>query len=434
MSESTELRSKPVNGKRRRTILKAGGTLLISLLTPITARAAQILAVRVWPADDYTRVTLENDSELKTRHFIIKDPERLVVDIEGVDLNPTLKSLVAKVQPNDPYIKQIRVGQNKPNVVRLVFDLKEEIDPQVFTLKPVGEYQHRLVFDLYPANPPDPIAALIQKGQWSTLPDDATEMPPPVAQADPPYAKPKSERPPQVTRMLTIALDPGHGGEDPGAIGRRGSYEKNVVLQIAKRLKSKLEQQPNMRVMLTRDGDYFVPLGTRVQKARKVQADLFVSIHADAFVQPTANGSSVFVLSEKGASSTAARWLANKENAADLIGGANIKHHDKQLASVLLDLSTTAQINDSMKLGKAVLTEIGGINRLHKGSVEQAGFAVLKAPDIPSILIETAFISNPAEEARLNDDAYQDRMAEAITNGIKKYFAANPPLAKSRML
>src|SRR5690606_25574192 len=261
-----------------------------------------------------------------------------------------------------------------------------------------------------------------------------TEMPPPVAQADPPYAKPKSERPPQVTRMLTIALDPGHGGEDPGAIGRRGSYEKNVVLQIAKRLKGKLEQQPNMRVMLTRDGDYFVPLGRRVQKARKVQADLFVSIHADAFVQPTANGSSVFVLSEKGASSTAARWLANKENAADLIGGANIKHHDRQLASVLLDLSTTAQINDSMKLGKAVLTEIGGINRLHKGSVEQAGFAVLKAPDIPSILIETAFISNPSEEARLNDDAYQDRMADAITNGIKKYFAANPPLAKSRML
>lgn len=434
MSESTELRSKPVNGKRRRTLLKAGGTLLISLLTPITARAAQILAVRVWPADDYTRVTLENDSVLKTRHFIIKNPERLVVDIEGVDLNPTLKSLVAKVQSNDPYIKQIRVGQNKPNVVRLVFDLKEEVDPQVFTLKPIGEYQHRLVFDLYPVNPPDPIAALIEKGQWSIGDEPPTEIPPAVAQADPPYAKPKSERPPQVTRMLTIALDPGHGGEDPGAIGRRGSYEKNVVLQIAKRLKGKLEQQPNMRVMLTRDGDYFVPLGTRVQKARKVQADLFVSIHADAFVKPTANGSSVFVLSEKGASSTTARWLANKENAADLIGGANIKHHDKQLASVLLDLSTTAQINDSMKLGKAVLTEIGGINRLHKGAVEQAGFAVLKAPDIPSILIETAFISNPSEEARLNDDAYQDRMADAITNGIKKYFAANPPLAKSRML
>ena len=433
MSEPTEIRSQPVVARVRRTVLKAGGTLLISLLAPLPAFAAQILAVRVWPADDYTRVTLENDTNLKTTHFIIKNPERLVVDVEGIDLGPTLKSLVAKIQSNDPYIKQVRVGQNKPNVVRLVFDLKEEVNPQVFTLAPVGEYKHRLVFDLYPVNPPDPIAALIEKGQWSldTPPDT---MPPPTAEVAPPYVEPKSGRPPQVTRMLTIALDPGHGGEDPGAVGRGGSYEKNIVLAIAKRLKAKLEQLPNMRVMLTRDGDYFVPLQVRVQKARKVQADLFVSIHADAFVQTTANGSSVFALSEKGATSTAARWLANKENAADLIGGTNIKNHDKQLASVLLDLSTTAQINDSMKLGKAVLNEIGGINRLHKGSVEQAGFAVLKAPDIPSILIETAFISNPEEEARLNDDAYQDRMADAVTQGIKKYFAKNPPLAKSRMM
>ncbi len=433
MSEPTEIRSKPVVAKVRRTVLKAGGTLLISLLSPLSAFAAQILAVRVWPADDYTRVTLENDTDLKTTHFLIKNPERLVVDVEGIELGPTLKSLVAKIQSNDPYIKQVRVGQNRPNVVRLVFDLKEEVNPQVFTLAPVGEYKHRLVFDLYPVNPPDPIAALIEKGQWS-LDTPTDTMPPPIAEITPPYIEPKSGRPPQVTRMLTIALDPGHGGEDPGAIGRGGSYEKNIVLAIAKRLKAKLEQLPNMRVMLTRDGDYFVPLQVRVQKARKVQADLFVSIHADAFVQTTANGSSVFALSEKGATSTAARWLANKENAADLIGGTNIKNHDKQLASVLLDLSTTAQINDSMKLGKAVLNEIGGINRLHKGSVEQAGFAVLKAPDIPSILIETAFISNPEEEARLNDDAYQDRMADAVTQGIKKYFAKNPPLAKGRMM
>ncbi len=433
MSEPTEICSQPVAAKVRRTVLKAGGTLLISLLTPLHAFAAQILAVRVWPADDYTRVTLENDTNLKTTHFIIKNPERLVVDVEGIDLGPTLKSLVAKIQSNDPYIKQVRVGQNRPKVVRLVFDLKEEINPQVFTLAPVGEYKHRLVFDLYPVNPPDPIAALIEKGQWSLdVPPDT--MPPPTAEVAPPFVEPKSGRPPQVMRMLTIALDPGHGGEDPGAVGRGGSYEKNIVLAIAKRLKAKLEQQPNMRVMLTRDGDYFVPLQVRVQKARKVQADLFVSIHADAFVQATANGSSVFALSEKGATSTAARWLANKENAADLIGGTNIKDHDRQLASVLLDLSTTAQINDSMKLGKAVLNEIGGINRLHKASVEQAGFAVLKAPDIPSILIETAFISNPAEEAKLNDDAYQDRMADAVAQGIKKYFAKNPPLAKSRMM
>ncbi|MNR87756.1 N-acetylmuramoyl-L-alanine amidase AmiC precursor [compost metagenome] len=434
MSESTEIRSQPVKAKVRRTVLKAGGTLLISLFSPLPAYASQILAVRVWPSEDYTRVTLENDANLKTNHFIIKDPERLVVDVEGIDLNPTLKSLIAKIQPNDPYIKQVRVGQNRPGVVRLVFDLKEEVNPQVFTLAPVDKYQHRLVFDLYPVNPPDPIAALIEKGQWSLDKPNEPTMPPPVAEIKPPFAEPKTDRLPQVSRMLTIALDPGHGGEDPGAVGRGGSYEKHIVLSIAKRLKAKLEQHPNMRVMLTRDGDYFVPLHVRVQKARKVQADLFVSIHADAFVQPTANGSSVFALSEKGASSTAARWLANKENAADLIGGTNIKNHDKQLASVLLDLSTTAQINDSLRLGKAVLNEIGGVNRLHKNAVEQAGFAVLKAPDIPSILIETAFISNPEEEAKLNDDAYQDRMADAVAQGIRKYFAKNPPLAKGRMM
>jgi N-acetylmuramoyl-L-alanine amidase len=456
------LRTEPVTTAplTRRTVLKAGGTLLLSVLSPLPAAAAQILAVRVWPAADYTRVTLENDSNLKASHFIVQNPERLVVDIEGLDLNPTLKSLVAKIQSGDPYIKQVRVGQNRPNVVRLVFDLKEEIKPQVFTLAPVGAYKHRLIFDLYPVNPVDPIAAMIEKGDWSrdagapigtpelpAAPPDPiakqeTEMPamvvvkpePPAQFRPAPKAEPRPESGPQkVTRLITIALDPGHGGEDPGAIGASGSREKDIVLAIAKRLKFKLEELPNMRVMLTRDADYFVPLGTRVEKARKVQADLFVSLHADAFVEPSARGSSVFVLSEKGASSTAARWLANKENLADSIGGVNIGSHDKQLASVLLDLSTTAQISDSLKLGKAVLGEIGGIARLHRGAVEQAGFAVLKAPDIPSILIETAFISNPEEEAKLKDNDYQDQIADAITKGIRRYFAKNPPLAKSRM-
>ncbi len=439
MSRPSEIRTKPVTSGTRRTVLKAGGTLLLSVFAPLPSHAAQILAVRVWPADDYTRVTLENDSNLKASHFIVKDPERLVVDIEGLELNPTLKQLVAKIQPNDPYIKQVRVGQNRPNVVRLVFDLKEEINPQVFTLAPVGEYRHRLIFDLYPVNPPDPILALIQKGEWlREQPDDPVAPATPEQKSIPPEvqsakAGPREDKAPVLTRMITITLDPGHGGEDPGAIGRGGSREKDVVLAIAKRLKAKIEGQPNMRVMLTRDADYFVPLHVRVQKARKVQADLFVSIHADAWIESTARGSSVFVLSEKGASSTAARWLANKENAADLIGGVNIKTHDRQLAHVLLDLSTTAQINDSLKLGKAVLGEIGGINRLHKPAVEQAGFAVLKAPDIPSILIETAFISNPEEEAKLTDDAYQDQMADAVLKGIRKYFAKNPPLAKNRM-
>jgi N-acetylmuramoyl-L-alanine amidase len=440
----------------RRTVLKAGATLLLSVTAASRAHAAQILAVRVWPADDYTRVTLENDTDLKATHFIVKDPERMVVDIEGLDLNPTLKSLVAKIQSNDPYIKQVRVGQNRPNVVRLVFDLKEEIKPQVFTLPPAGTYKHRLIFDLYPVKEVDPIAAMIEKGDWSTPPADVAAVPTPKEQlaelkpdlkAEPreelkaqvkiaeaqTRAAEKIEKPGKMVRMITIALDPGHGGEDPGASGRNGSREKDIVLAIAKRLKTKLEDLPNIRVMLTRDGDYFVPLGTRVEKARKVQADLFVSIHADAFVQPTARGSSVFVLSEKGATSTAARWLADKENAADAIGGVNLKNHDKQLASVLLDLSTTAQINDSMKVGRAVLGEIGGINRLHKGSVEQAGFAVLKAPDIPSILIETAFISNPEEEAKLRDEDYQNKLADAIVTGIRRYFAKNPPLAKNRL-
>jgi N-acetylmuramoyl-L-alanine amidase len=440
----------------RRTVLKAGATLLLSVTAPLRASAAQILAVRVWPADDYTRVTLENDSELKATHFIVKDPERMVVDIEGLELNPTLKSLVAKIQSNDPYIKQVRVGQNRPNVVRLVFDLKEEVKPQVFTLPPAGNYKHRLIFDLYPVKAADPIAAMIEKGDWTadqkvaaappSSPKEQLEQLKPDLKAEPreelkadlktaeaQTKADKFDKNGKMVRMITIALDPGHGGEDPGASGKNGSREKDIVLAIAKRLKAKLEEQSNVRVMLTRDGDYFVPLGTRVDKARKVQADLFVSIHADAFVQPTARGSSVFVLSEKGATSSAARWLADKENSADNIGGVNVKNHDRQLASVLLDLSTTAQINDSMKLGRSVLGEIGGINRLHKGSVEQAGFAVLKAPDIPSILIETAFISNPEEEAKLLDEAYQNKLADAIVTGIRRYFSKNPPLAKNRL-
>lgn len=470
------------SSSRRRVLLKAGGTLLLSVVAPLPASANQILAVRVWPADEYTRVTLENDTDLKAEHFLIPDPPRLVVDIDGLGLSNTLKSLVAKIESNDPYIKQVRVGQNRPNVVRLVFDLKEEVKPQVFTLAPVAGYQHRLIFDLYPVREVDPLAALIEKGDWTPGPttqvaDSTTTLgdpvagtppvqiptPPPVAPRTQPNAAPDAiaklesamsglqgtppaqpiQPPPargkptvptqKVARMITIALDPGHGGEDPGAIGARGSREKDIVLAVAKRLKAKLEQMPNTRVMLTRDGDFFVPLGKRVEKARKVQADLFVSIHADAWIKPDARGSSVFVLSEKGASSSAARWLANDQNRADLIGGAQFGNTtDKHLASVLFDLSTTAQINDSLKLGKAVLGEIGGINRLHKASVEQAGFAVLKAPDIPSILVETAFISNPQEEAKLNDDGYQDQLAEAITKGIRRYFSDNPPMAKSR--
>jgi N-acetylmuramoyl-L-alanine amidase len=403
----------------RRAVLKfaaASLTLSVARVGSAATTATSILGVRVWPAKDYTRVTLEHDQPIRYTHQLVRDPERMVVDLEGVEFNTVLQSLPGKIADTDPYIKLIRAGRNRPGVVRLVIELKAEIKPQVFTLKPVGEYGHRLVLDLYPAQEIDPLMALLEKSE---------------VREDPARARPADK--PLVSRMVTIVLDPGHGGEDPGAVGRGGSFEKNVTLSIARRLKEKIDAQPNMRSLLTRDGDFFIPLQSRVSKARRVQADLFVSVHADAFIKPTARGSSVFVLSETGASSSAARWLANKENAADLIGGVNFGVKDPHLARTLLDLSQTATINDSLKLGRAVLGELGGINALHKPHVEQAGFAVLKAPDVPSILVETAFISNPEEEKRLNDEDYQDKMAEAILRGIKGYFARNPPLAKSRL-
>ena len=416
---------------RRREVLKfaaASLTLLVSRVGAGATAAGSILAVRVWPARDYTRVTLEHDQPIRFSHLLVKDPERLVVDLEGVELNSVLQMLPSKILDSDPYIKLIRAGRNKPGVVRLVIELKSEVKPQVFSLKPVGEYGHRLVLDLYPLEPVDPLMALLEKSGEPPLKAEQKLVNPPAAQEP---EKPAQR--PDVARLVTIVLDPGHGGEDPGAIGRGGSYEKHVTLSVARRLKEKIDATPNMRSVLTRDGDYFIPLNQRVQKARRVQADLFVSVHADAFIKSTARGSSVFVLSETGASSSAARWLADKENAADLVGGVNLGVKDPYLARTLLDLSQTATINDSLKLGKDVLGELGHINTLHKAHVEQAGFAVLKAPDIPSILIETAFISNPEEEARLNDEAYQDRMAEAILKGIRRYFAKNPPLAKSKL-
>jgi N-acetylmuramoyl-L-alanine amidase len=377
---------------------------------------------------------LEHSADVKYTHMLVKDPYRLVVDLEGIEFNAVLQSLPSKILESDPYIKLIRAGRNRPGIVRLVIDLKAEIKPQVFSLKPVGEYGHRLVLDLYPVQEIDPLMALLEQPNERALKSEneirLDERPNRPGTTD---GTKKPNDLPQIDRMVTIVLDPGHGGEDPGAVGHGGSYEKNVTLEVSRRLKAKIDAQPNMRSVLTRDGDFFIPLQQRVAKARRVQADLFVSVHADAFIKSTARGSSVFVLSENGATSSAARWLAKKENDADLIGGVNLGVKDPYLARTLLDLSQTATINDSLKLGSAVLGELGRINTLHKAHVEQAGFAVLKAPDIPSILVETAFISNPEEEQRLNDDAYQDQLADAIMRGIKRYFAKNPPLAKSRL-
>jgi N-acetylmuramoyl-L-alanine amidase len=415
----------------RRRLIQGAGALVLSLGSLQIARGATLVGVRVWPATDYTRLTLEHDAPLSFNYFIVRDPLRLVVDIEGIDLTPQLKELVGKIDANDPYVALVRVGQNRPNVVRMVIELKAEVTPQVFELKPVGQYQYRLVLDLHPTEAPDPLMALLQAQEArdpntggpvaepdvSTLPA-GTERRSPRARAKPD---------PDLNRYLTVAIDAGHGGEDPGAIGRRGTQEKMVTLAIAQRLKRLLEADPNVRLLLTRDGDFFVPLPTRVAKARRVQADLFVSIHADAWIKPDVRGSSVFALSERGATSTAAAWLAKKENEADLIGGVNLGAHDPGIARVLLDLSTTAQINDSLRFGNAVLRELEQVNTLHRARVEQAGFAVLKAPDIPSILVETAFISNPDEERRLKDDAYQEQIATAIANGIRGYLKKYPP-------
>jgi len=429
---------------------------------PRLAQAATILAVRTWPADEYTRVTLELDQELKANHFLLDNPHRLVVDIDGLTMSRKINHLINQIRPNDPYIASVRAAQNRPGVVRLVLDLKQSIAPQVFTLKPVGAYRFRLVLDLYPLVEQDPLMALLKnqpleaddplvgilediaRNPMAPLPgqvappavatlsnpentqDSAPDTAPDTAPAKQPVAPAlKTPR----ARTITVALDPGHGGEDPGAVGRSGTREKDVVLQIARRLKTRIDAQPGMRAYMTRDGDFFVPLHVRVQKARRVKADLFVSIHADAWIKPSARGSSVFALSERGATSTAAGWLADKENAADLIGGVNLGGQSQHVARVLLDLSTTAQINDSLKMGSHVLDQIKDVNTLHKPRVEQAGFAVLKAPDIPSILVETAFISNPAEEKLLRSHQHQDKLAAAIFSGIQRYLAAHPPLA-----
>jgi len=447
-------------------------TLLCLLWLPHAQAAIAISSARVWPAQEYTRLTLESKQPIRYNLFTVKNPERLVIDLEDVEITGPLNGLAGKIGNDDPYIKSVRVGRFKPGVARLVLDLKAEVKPQLFNLKPVAEYGNRLVLDIYPAVPIDPLLALVLRPE-NKLPEipvtleekaveailtnapvltntpalpDILELPKiaeaPAAEAPLPTVPSTSAKPDKIlaksspeisTRILIIAIDAGHGGEDPGAHGRGGTFEKHVTLAIAHKLKELVDDTPGMRGVLIRDGDYFIPLGGRVVKARQIHADLFISIHADAFIKPDARGSSVFALSEHGATSSAARWLAKKENEADLIGGVNIAVKDPYLARTLLDLSQTATISDSLKLAKHMLGELGSINALHRGFVEQAGFAVLKSPDIPSVLVETAFISNPTEERRLNDEDYQEKLARAIFSGIKRYFAQNPALSKQRL-
>lgn len=493
---------------QRRDLLRVGGGIVLTLgATHLAhgATVATIITVRIWPAPEYSRVTIESDAALQTKQLFVPNPPRLAVDIEGITLNPALKELVAKVRADDPNIAGIRVGQFAPHVVRLVVDLKLPIRPQVFTLAPVAAYQHRLVLDLYPVREIDPMDTLIAgkvqdravapvapaASQPASRPAAVAAVPASsassgagesdaletliaqkarttetagvqIASATQSIAVParpasataqnvikssaKPEPPPAAAdtanaantdRLIIVALDPGHGGEDPGAIGPGGTREKDVVLRLAHLLRERINAASvngnMMRAYLTRDADFFVPLQVRVQKARRVQADLFVSLHADAFFTPDPQGASVFALSRGGASSGAARWMAAKENKADLIGGLNVQSADAALQRAILDMSTTAQINDSLKLGSTLLGEIARVGKLHKPKVEQASFAVLKAPDIPSVLVEAAFISNPSEEAKLNSSQYQNQLADALMRGILGYFSKNPPLARNRV-
>ncbi len=474
--------------------------------------AANVInAVRMWPSADYTRITLESDQPLVHKMSVLKNPNRLLLDIDDVDSTMMLKTLSDKILASDPYIQFIRVSKTKSTAVRLVIDLKSEVKPNLFLLKPAGDYKYRLVLDVYPK--PDPLMAMLDnldttepaKSEGAatinaTKPalqisstihnQDIVETSPNHTNAEkeqsteptpdtkslatdsktvdtkPEVVKPaeiKPETQPQIDlkpptalsaknpadrstekseslfiknkegRVIVIAIDAGHGGEDPGAQGATGTHEKDITLAVAKKLKIVIDNEPNMRGVLTRDADFFIPLHGRVVKARNAQADLFISIHADAFTNRAARGSSVFALSERGATSATARYLAKKENESDLIGGVSLDDKDINLARTLLDLSQTATINDSLKLGKAVLGNVGKINSLHKGSVEQAAFAVLKSPDIPSILVETAFISNPEEERKLLDEGYQMQLANSILAGVKKYFSSNPALAKTKI-
>jgi N-acetylmuramoyl-L-alanine amidase len=456
----------------RRAALRAMGSLALLLTAPQIAFGAAIVAVRMWPAREYTRVTIESDGALSASHLLLDNPPRLVVDIDGLELRDALRQLVGQVRSDDPYVAGVRVGQFQPRVVRLVLDLKQPVRPQQFLLAPVAAYQHRLVFDLYPQEEVDPLLALIREKEAAEAkasqavqealdeliarvgripendPAPAIPLPPPRAtQApapSPPLQTPAPAPPPapptpterrRAERLIIVALDPGHGGEDPGAIGPTGLREKDVVLAIALALRDRLNATPGMRVMMTRDGDHFVPLGERVRKARRVQADLFVSIHADAFVRRTARGASVYALSTRGASSAAARWMAERENQADEVGGVNIANvSDGVVLRAMADMSTTAQINDSLRVGAEMLRRIGTVGRLHKRQVEQANFAVLRAPDIPSILVETAFISNPEEEQLLRTPAYRAKLVDALAEGIQRYFARHPPMARHRQL
>lgn len=403
---------------RRRFLQGTGALLLLSVSRTGLAAKNHIVAVRIWPSSTYSRMTLESSVALKYKQFALTHPDRLVIDIQGLHLNPVLKGVDKQVRVDDPFIRNARVGQFDSNTVRVVLELKRNVAPKIFNLAPVAGINHRLVVDLYPSQDhveDDPLLALLKDyNQGDLEKDEGVQAPLP--------GKAGRDRP------IIIMIDPGHGGEDPGAHGKYKTREKDIVLKIGRRLKALIDKQPNMKAYMTRNEDVFIPLRVRVAKARKQRADLFVSIHADAFTSRAARGSSVFALSTSGATSAAARFLAQTQNESDLIGGVS-KSGDRYLDHTMFDMVQRQTIHDSLKFGKEVLHRMGRINHLHKRTVDQAGFAVLKAPDIPSILVETAFISNVEEERKLRTTRYQHQVAEAILDGIKAYVESGAALA-----
>lgn len=446
--------------------------ILISLFlsNPVLAADTTVQSVRVGLTPDYTRITLESNQPLEYELSMLENPYRVVVDLSHTKLSQALTTLPQKIDAIDPLVQKIRVGQFTPHVIRLVFDLKSNVVTRAFVIAPKENLAHRLVLDIYHPDKAgkadlnariDPaaivdfetdvldelVATLVQvdnKQKTNPTPLILPQSPKPqLNQIKQPDSFPAAQnRKPSTTpqkslapRIIIVAIDPGHGGKDPGAVGYQGTHEKDVTLAIARKLKERIDKEPNMRAVLTRTGDYYISLPQRRINARRANADLFISIHADANPKSHAHGSSVFTLSEHGATSTTASWLANKENSVDndLMSGIDITSKSKAIRELLLDLSLSATINDSVKLAEYVLKQLGGINHLHKRNVEQAGFAVLKSPDIPSILVETAFLSNPKEEEKLRTKNYQDKMADAMYLGIKKYFADNPALARSEM-
>lgn len=369
--------------------------LLMLISLSLHAGTATVDGVRIWAAPDSTRLVLDIDRPVKHQLLHLTEPYRVVIDID----NARLSADIEQPDKEDKFLLGLRSGKQQNNGLRIVLDLKKHALTHSFLLKPNQKYGHRLVIDLD------------NKEQNETLPV--------VMQEEPVTSN--------TLRDVIIAIDAGHGGEDPGARGPSGTFEKTVVLKIAKKLAEKVNRQAGMKAVLIREGDYYLRLRNRIEKAREHRADLFVSIHADAFRDPRVHGSSVYVLSKRGASSEAAKWLAEQENASDLIGGVSLDDKDDILASVLLDLSQTASLEASIDVADRVLGGLKGLGKVHKKTVQSAGFAVLKSPDIPSILIETAYISNPKEERNLLDPKFQDRLAQSILNGLKGYFTDHGP-------